>query len=140
MHLLDVNVLIALGDPTHTHYHRARAWFLSSSGQAWATWPLTENGFVRVLGQLAYPGFKGVAADARMALQTLVSFPGHQFLPDDLSFCDAKAFPKVSNSRHLTDLYLLGLAVSRQGKLVTLDERIDPSIIPGGPQAYFVLP
>ena len=140
MHLLDVNILIALGDPVHTHHQRARSWFLSPARDAWATCPLTENGFVRIVGQNAYQSFTGATEDARAALNVLTSNPGHQFWPDSLSLRDKVVFPQLSRSKHLTDFYLLALAVSRKGKFATLDPRVDPSLVPGGPQAYFLLP
>jgi hypothetical protein len=54
MYLLDVNILIALADPNHIHHGRARGWFLSEHREAWATCPLTENGFIRILGHASY--------------------------------------------------------------------------------------
>ena len=140
MHLLDVNILIALGDPAHVHHRRVRAWFLSSERQAWATCPLTENGFVRILGHSGYPDFAGGTEEARAALRALTSAPGHQFWPDDVSVTDPGAFPRLSASKHLTDHYLLALAVHRGGKFATLDQRIDASLVAGGPAACFLLP
>ena len=110
MNLLDVNVLIALGDASHVHHRRGRAWFLSKDCDAWATCPITENGLIRILGQEAYPDFEGGQDDARDILSTLASVPGHQFWSDDPSLRDSGDFPRLSNSRHLTDLYLLALA------------------------------
>ena len=140
MHLLDVNILIALGDPAHVHHRRVRAWFLSSERQAWATCPLTENDFVRILGHSGYPGFAGGTEEARAALRALTSAPGHQFWPDDVSVTDATTFPRVSASKHLTDHYLLALTVHHGGHFATLDQRIDANLVPGGASACFLLP
>ena len=76
-----------------------------------------------------------------MVLKSLVNYPGHQFWSDDLSLLDRKAIPRLSGSKHqgLTDLYLLALAVKRKASLATLDQRIDPQLIPGGPEACMVL-
>ena len=139
MYLLDINVLIALADPNHAHHRRAKEWFTSSDREAWATCPITENGFVRILGQPAYPDYDGDAADARIILQNLTSLPGHQFWPDDLSLCDAKTFPEMTTSKHLTDLYLLAMAIAHQGQLATLDRRISPEQLPEGGRAYFLI-
>jgi hypothetical protein len=50
----------------------------------------------------------------------------------------AKAFG--IQARHLTDLYLLALAVQRQGRLVSFDQRIPLSAVVGaGPQHLVVL-
>ncbi len=140
MHLSDINVLIAIGDPKHVHHQRTRKWFLSAERQAWATCPITENGFIRILGQPSYPDFGGSPEDARQVLDALTTLPGHQFWPDTVSVLNQTAIPKLAGSKHLTDLYLLALAVERKGSLVTLDERINPSLLPGGPQAYYLIP
>ena len=139
MHLLDINVLLALVDAGHVHHQRTRRWFFSPARQAWATCPITENGFVRILGHAAYPGFGREIEEARMVLKSLVNYPGHQFWSDDLSLLDRKAIPRLSGSKHLTDLYLLALAVKRKASLATLDQRIEPQLIPGGPEALCVL-
>ena len=47
-YLLDVNVLLALCDPMHVHHEAAHRWFAEKGSQAWATCPITENGFVRI--------------------------------------------------------------------------------------------
>ena len=55
MNLLDVNMLIALCDSMHVHHQAASQWFKRESKSGWVTCPITENGFVRVMGQNAYP-------------------------------------------------------------------------------------
>ena len=140
MHLLDVNVLIALGDADHPHHQRAAKFFLGSRDEGWATCPLTENGFLRIIGNPNYPKGPGSPEQARTLLNHLCSHPGHQFWPDALSLIDSKAFPKLPASAHLSDFYLLALAIHHKGKLATLDRRIDPTLLPGGKVAYFVIP
>jgi len=140
MYLLDVNVLIALCDPNHVHHGRGRSWFLSPRCDAWATCPITENGLVRILGQPSYPEFAGGPDDARRVLETLTFADGHQFWPDAVSLRDVHAFPSLPGSKHLTDLYLVGLAVHHRGRFATFDARIDPDLIPGGPSAIFLIP
>ncbi len=140
MHLLDINILLALADSLHIHHKRSRGWFLSRERHAWATCPITENGFIRILGQAAYPGFQGGAEEARQVLESLASYPGHQFWSDELSILNTRLIPKLLGSKHLTDLYLLALAVRNKGSFATLDQRIDPHLIPGGPNSCLVLP
>jgi uncharacterized protein len=53
--LLDVDVLIALFDPAQVHHEAALAWFEVNRENRWATCPLTENAFVRVLSNPSYP-------------------------------------------------------------------------------------
>jgi predicted nucleic acid-binding protein len=55
--LLDVNVLIALIDPTHVGHDAAHNWFGETGASSWATCPLTENGVIRVnVDQIMTPG------------------------------------------------------------------------------------
>jgi hypothetical protein len=42
--------------------------------------------------------------------------------------------------KNLTDYYLLALAIKNGGKLVTFDQRIDPSLLQGGISSYQVIP
>ena len=50
--LLDINVLIALIDPAHVQHDRAHRWFAGRGQKAWATCPLTENGVLRIVGNV----------------------------------------------------------------------------------------
>lgn len=139
--LLDANVLIALGDSNHPHRIAALRFFEKlATVDGWATCPLTENAFLRILGGPAYRGGPGSPIEARRLLETLRATPGHQFWPDDVSLMDARLFPALAGSKHITDLYLLGLAVKHGGRLATFDAGIDATLIPGGPQAYFLIP
>ena len=137
MYLLDVNLLIALGDPCHVHALRAHRWFASIKGEAWATCPLVQNGFLRILGNASYYKSPGPPQVVKALLQQICTQPGHQFWPDSVTLTD---FPTLPAAKHLTDFYLLALASHRKGKLATLDQRIDPSLIPGGKRAYCVIP
>lgn len=64
----------------------------------------------------------------------------HGALSDDLSLADTGRFPVLPASRHLTDLYLLGLAAKRGGRLATFDAGIDPTWVPGGAAALLLIP
>ncbi|MCX6875582.1 MAG: VapC toxin family PIN domain ribonuclease [Verrucomicrobia bacterium] len=139
--LLDASVLIALGDAGHEHENAALRFFENEAVPGgWATCPLTENAFLRILSQPRYPRNVGSPADARRILLRLLAAPGHQFWPDKLSLADTRCFPALSTSKHLTDLYLLGLAVKNGGRFATFDAGIDASLLPGGPAAYFIIP
>ena len=141
IHLLDINVLIALCDPAHPHATAARVFYRSGLAQnGWATCPLVENGFLRIFGSRNYPGGLGSPQAVRSILDGLLATPGHQFWPDDITLMAASAFPNLPASDDLTDLYLLGLAVKRGGCFATFDRRIDASLIPGGPAAYCRIP
>ncbi|MDO9124550.1 MAG: VapC toxin family PIN domain ribonuclease, partial [Deltaproteobacteria bacterium] len=58
-YLLDVNLLLALSDPMHIHHELAHRWFAEKGHQAWATCPLTENGFIRIASHPNYPNRPG---------------------------------------------------------------------------------
>jgi toxin-antitoxin system PIN domain toxin len=136
MFLLDINILIALADADHEHHARARTFFATCNTPGWATCPLTENGFVRILGRPNYPKGPGSSAKARDLLNGLCTVPGHNFWPDEITLRNFTALPA---SKHITDHYLLGLAIHRQGQLATMDCRIDASALAGGPAAYVVI-
>lgn len=134
MHLLDVNLLIALCDADHLHRPVAKRWFQAQAAAGWATCPTTENAVLRVMGQPAYPGGPGNPAAVRPLLRRLCTLPGHQFWPDDVSILEDAAGPSLAEatSGQLTDLYLLQVAVRREARFATLDTRIDPSLVRGG--------
>ena len=54
--LLDVNVLLALLDSDHIDHRRAHDWLDEEIGLGWASCPITENGFARIISQPRYPG------------------------------------------------------------------------------------
>ena len=137
--LPDVNVLLFLGDPASPFHSAAKSFFKRASAEGWATCPITENGFIRILGNPRFPGGPGSTRAARMTIQQWKSIPGHQFWADDLSLCNCTHFPDLPSAKHLTDCYLLALAVKHGGKLVTFDRGIDPAWIPGGKKALLVL-
>jgi toxin-antitoxin system PIN domain toxin len=123
--LLDVSVLLPLFDSEHAHHARARAWWAEHSDDGWASCPLTQNGFVRVISSSGYrqPLLIGAALSI---LQAQLREPGHEFWPDDISLMDVQIFDhgRIVGPRQITDVYLLALAVKHGGRLVTLDQAI----------------
>lgn len=140
MHLLDVNALIALADPLHEHHEKVARWFAQSHRDGWATCPLTENGFIRIVGHPNYPQGPGTTDAARRLLNALRTLPGHQFWPDSVSLCDVPRFRTLPGARDLTDYYLLALALEHEARFATLDQRFDPASLPGGTAACFLIP
>ncbi len=124
--LLDVNVLVALFDPDHVHHEAAHRWLGANRRDGWATCPITENGLVRILSN---PGY-GASPETRGAivrrLGEFCASGGHVFWPDEISLRDKGLFRWTAPVPHqmLTDVYLLGLATSRKGKLATFDRGI----------------
>ncbi len=131
--LLDVNVLVALFDPAHLHHEAAHAWFARNRGGRWATCPFTENALVRVLSNPSYPGRRTTVADAAWRLRTFCSDRLHVFWPDSVSVSESGRFRwnHVQGHRQLTDVYLLALSVSKQGRLATFDSTISLKAIEG---------
>jgi len=130
--LLDVNVLVALLQPDHIHFERAHAWWSVHSGQGWASCPLTQNGFIRIVSQPNYPGPLPVArAIDEMAAQ--IAATDHQFWPDDVSLLDSDVADRTRllGPKQLTDVYLLALAVKNGGRLVTFDRAIPIQAVRG---------
>jgi len=124
--LLDVNVLVALFDPDHVHHESAHRWFAAERDFGWATCPLTENGLLRVLANPAYSQSGAPPALILERLQVFCSSGGHTFWPDDVSLRNAELFQTSAapSHRQVTDVYLLGLAVKRGGRLATFDRAI----------------
>lgn len=124
-HLLDVNVLLALMDEDHVEHARAHAWAGAGLGAGWATCALTENAFVRIFSQPAYPNPVPVA-EAVDVLTQATSHAHHTFWPCDLSLTDDVVdTSRLLGHRQITDAYLLALAVRHRGALVTLDGKLD---------------
>src|SRR5690348_13794702 len=101
--LLDVNVLVALFDPEHTHYEAAHRWFEDNREFGWATCPLTENGLVRILSNFTYPGSRAPAAELRTRLERFCGSGHHYFWPDSLSLVGAAFDLAGVSHRHITD-------------------------------------
>jgi uncharacterized protein len=124
--LLDVNVLVALFDPDHVHHELAHDWFAEHGRQGWATCPVTENGFVRVLATPAYGAAVNRVSDLLPRLSRFCASGGHVFWEDSVSLRDVGLFDwsAAAGHRQVTDIYLLGLARAHGGRLVTFDRSI----------------
>jgi len=132
--LPDINVLIALHDPAHLGHEKAHRRFRSEVRNGWATCPLTENGFVRVLSQPQYPNNVDSVAVALHILQNMVSTyaANHQFWHDSPSLRDSTLFhaSAIAGPKQIADVYLLGLCQYNGGRLITLDAGINSLAIP----------
>ena len=139
-YLLDVNLLLALSDPMHVHHEVAHRWFADAGSQSWATCPLTENGYVRVASHPSYPNRPGDVSAVLAILHRFCAADGHQFWAEDVSIRKLLLPDVVLTHAHVTDVYLLGLAVRKGGKLATLDRRIPIVAVHGGAEAIEVIP
>ena len=139
--LLDVNVLIALFDPTHVHHQLAHDWFADHRSHGWATCPLTQNGFIRILTIPSHARAAVRAVDLSKHLDSLCSAVDHEFWTDSISLLDTTRFDlSGTGHRHLTDVYLAGLAHANGGTLATFDRSIPvKAVIGAGPDALTVI-
>jgi toxin-antitoxin system PIN domain toxin len=139
--LFDVNVLIALFDPAHVHHESAHAWWKANQSSGWATCPLTENGFVRVLSQPKYPNAIS-PSEAVTRLRESIDRGGHEFWTDDVTLRDAALFQfeHILGHRQITDVYLLALAVRNSGRVVTFDRGLPISAVQGATKAHKAVP
>jgi toxin-antitoxin system PIN domain toxin len=129
--LLDVNLLIALIDPTHVGHDAAHRWFAATGAASWATCPLTENGVLRIVGHPKYPNSAGSPAAVAPIVARLGNLPGHVFWKDDLSLLHSAVVDvaRIATSAQVTDTYLLALAVAHKGRLATFDRRLSPDAV-----------
>lgn len=139
--LLDVNVLVALTWPTDAAHKTCREWFIKSYARGWATCPLTQTGYVRVLANPAFSPDAPTLAEASARLERHLTHPGHQFWPADLQAPEVWRFfaNRLHGHRQVTDAYLLGLAIHHNGVLATRDRGIRSLLPAGSPLLRHVL-
>jgi len=121
--LLDVNILTALLWPAHEHHRAAHRWFQARHAGRWATTPLTQLGFVRIVSN---PAFSRDALSPREAVALLaenLAHVGHELWAETLQVPDAMEGmeSELRGHQQFTDAYLLALAKRRKGRLATFD-------------------
>jgi len=128
-----------LFDREHEHHSEAFGWWSENREAGWASCPLTQNGFVRVISNPSY-GRSLPLADAAALLSAQISQAGHIFWADDISLLDATLFAHrhVHGPSQITDAYLLALAVKNGGRLVTLDRAIPLAAVRGAKSEHIV--
>jgi uncharacterized protein len=138
--LLDVNVLVALFDANHSLHVPALQWFNENASDGWASCPITQNGCLRVMSQPSYPQNMPVVAIADR-LREAAAHQAHEYWPDDVSILDAESMDatRIHGPMQLTDIYLLALAVSRGGRLVTFDQGIPLAAVKGAQKKHLVI-
>jgi uncharacterized protein len=124
--LLDVNVFVAMAWPTHRAHEKVREWLARHARDGWATCPLTQTGFVRILSNPAFSPNALTPAHALALLQANLGHPAHRFWADDITFIKALEVlnPRLAGHQQTTDAYLLGLAIHRKGTLATMDRAV----------------
>ena len=138
--LFDISMLLAMTDAKHPRHAAARNWRLAAAAHGWASCPLTQNGFLRIVTQKAYSNPIALA-DALAILRRNTSRPDHEFWPDDVSLLDPAIVDtaRILGHRQLTDVYLLALATRHGGRLVTLDTGISTLAVRGASGANLVV-
>lgn len=132
--LLDVNLLIALIDPSHVQHDEAHAWFSRVGKRNFATCPITENSLLRIVGHPKYPNSPGPPSFVTKLLAAFRELPGHHFWPDKISIADSSHVDVrlLSSHSRVTDSYLLALARSYRGRLATMDHKLAPDAVRNG--------
>jgi toxin-antitoxin system PIN domain toxin len=137
--LFDLNVLISLFDEQHVHYAKAHHWWAQNRSSGWASCPLTQNGFLRILSQPSYQ-IPVPLSEAFQYLRDVTARNDHRFWPDDVSLLDEQVInrERVLGPKQLTDVYLLALAVKHHGRLVTFDRTISIAVVRGAKPHHVV--
>jgi toxin-antitoxin system PIN domain toxin len=124
--LFDVNVLIAMAWPTHDGHKKVQQWFSTHAPSGWATCPITQSAFVRILSNPSFSPNALSPRDALALLQTNLAHSEHRFWPDEIGLVQAlkPLAPQLEGHQQVTDAYLLGLAMHKEGKFVTMDKSV----------------
>ena len=140
MYLLDINVLIALFDTAHEHHEAAHRWY--GGRRPWASCSITENGLIRIASSSAYPGDLGNPHDISLQFNAFKQGSSHSFWNCQVSISSPALFrlKPLGGPKHLTDIYLLGLAVSHRSRLATFDRSIPGEAVIGGSEALETIP
>jgi uncharacterized protein len=124
VHLLDVNVLIALAWDDHEHHARAHEWFAQFYGAGFATCNVTQSGFLRVsLNPKVLNHHPGIA-EIFAQLESFTQHPHHNFWEDGALQTASPVWQNVTGHNQVTDTNLALIAHRHGGKLVTLDGAI----------------
>ncbi len=119
MILFDVNVLIALGSRDHESKAAAEHYFCALT-DTFATCPITQTGFIRVLAQID----RTLAlTDGVAVLASICANPRHRFIADDVNALDLP-WTSIRGHRQVTDAYLATLARKHGAKLATFDQAL----------------
>jgi hypothetical protein len=94
-----------------------------------------------VLSNPAYPTVTAAPAEVASRLRVLCTDPGHEFWTDSVSLLDESLFrpQAIAGHQQITDVYLLGLAVRRGGRLATFDRSIPVRAVVGAGAAHLEL-
>ena len=123
VHLLDVNVVLALLDQRHAHHLAVEDWF-DSPGLQWSLCAFTEAGVLRFFTR---PKTGNLSVEQVTAmLERLKRRAGYYFQPitADWQTLTAPFAKRIHGHNQVTDAYLLGLAVREGLVLATFDRAL----------------
>jgi toxin-antitoxin system PIN domain toxin len=129
-YLLDVNALMALTNAEHQHHQAAHAWFAGLSDRVrWASCPMTEGSYLRLM---MMPTVAGADLDLTDALELLAGLRGqhrHVFLADPTSLAESNLdLAGLVGPQQVTDFHLVNLAAASDAVLATFDRRLVESL------------
>lgn len=140
VHLLDVEVLIALAWPQHVHHARAHCWFDSLDGE-WATTSITESAFLRLSTNRKVVSEAVPMAQALRMLKAIRAVPGQRFVSDSTSFAEpVVSLEHLVTSAQVTDLHLVQISAECGGVLVTLDRGIAQMLADDDRRSVLLIP
>jgi toxin-antitoxin system PIN domain toxin len=141
-YLLDVNVLIALTNRAHVHHKAAHAWLDDvKTRAAWATTPVTECAFVRLMLNPAVSGQAVRPSTVLEVLRALRARPEHQFVADDSSLAEALvSMTTLVGRNQVTDFHLVNLAACNGAVLASFDSRIVEALRPADRRHIELIP
>jgi uncharacterized protein len=121
--LFDVNVLVALAEEEHVHHKKVIDWFKTIGGD-WGMCAFSEAGLLRSLANPAIG--KITIEEATAVVESLTGHPGYRFWPISTGWTELTApfRERVLGHQQVADAYLLGLAIKRNGILVSMDKGI----------------
>jgi predicted nucleic acid-binding protein len=138
-YLLDVNSWVALLDEAHL-YHSTVLAFMQKRPPI-ATCPLVENGLIRVLNLPSYSKLGPLGLESVLVkLREICVSADHEFWPDSLSLRSEHTiqWSKVAGQQYVTDVYLLAMAVSHHGCLVTIDQQLPLEAVLGADSSHWL--
>jgi uncharacterized protein len=140
--LLDVNVLLGWLWPAHQTHAAAMKWMKSLGGGQWASCPITQMGFLRIVTNPAFsPDVPNWSEASSILLNHTSNRQSHVFWQDSLTIdeIDRRFGKSIKGSGQITDAYLLALAIRNKGRLVTFDHRIAALTPPGSSEHQALL-
>lgn len=138
-YLLDVDVLVALSLRAHQHHRAATEWI--AGVELFATTPLTEGAFVRILSSGRLTAEPISITDAVRAIRVMWDRPGHRFLEDDATFTRPSIdLSAMVGPKQVPDFHLVNLVARRGHRLATFDGSLERALAPEDRRHVLVIP